>query len=256
MIPLCCGSVSVRSLPVLSVRRATIPGDDATSCEGCSAAVAVSKLFWSDPYLAECEAVVTSVAGEQVTLDRTVAFAFSGGQASDVGTIGGWPIIGAEADGFEICYTLPPDHSLEPGSEVTVTIDWPTRYRLMRLHFAAELVLEIVGRRFGRPLKTGANISAEKARIDFAWEGSIADVLPSIQAELEELVSADLRIGSAFSDERAQRRYWEIEGFARVPCGGTHPRRTGEVGRVGLKRTNPGGGRERIEIRLLEPQAS
>ena len=31
---------------------------------------------------------------------------------------------------------------------------------------------------------------------------------------------------------------------------GTHLRRTGEVGRIKLKRTNPGGGKERIEIYL------
>ena len=43
-------------------------------------------------------------------------------------------------------------------------------------------------------------------------------------------------------------RYWEIEGFARVPCGGTHLKRTGEVGNIALKRKNIGKGKERIEV--------
>ena len=35
-----------------------------------------------------------------------------------------------------------------------------------------------------------------------------------------------------------------------VPCGGTHVRRTGEVGTIALKRRNPGKGKERIEIQV------
>lgn len=40
-------------------------------------------------------------------------------------------------------------------------------------------------------------------------------------------------------------------GFAEVPCGGTHVKSTAEVGFVTLKRVNVGGGKERIEIRLV-----
>ncbi|HOG04600.1 MAG TPA: alanyl-tRNA editing protein, partial [Accumulibacter sp.] len=38
--------------------------------------------------------------------------------------------------------------------------------------------------------------------------------------------------------------------FARVPCGGTHVRRTGEIGSIRLKRNNIGRGKERVEILL------
>jgi Ser-tRNA(Ala) deacylase AlaX len=48
-------------------------------------------------------------------------------------------------------------------------------------------------------------------------------------------------------------RSWEVEGLARVPCGGTHLRTTGEVGALALKRRNVGKGKERIEILLVEP---
>jgi alanyl-tRNA synthetase len=46
-----------------------------------------------------------------------------------------------------------------------------------------------------------------------------------------------------------ERRYWDVPGFARVACAGTHPRTTGEVGAIVLTRKNPGKGLERIEIR-------
>lgn len=212
----------------------------------------VEKLFWDDPYLTECEASVTSVDGDEVTLDRTVAFAFSGGQASDVGTIAGREILGAETRGLEIAYMLPADHGLAPGDAVTVRIDAETRARLRRLHFAAEIVLELVYQLLDRPEKVGANIKPDKARLDFRYDGSIAPELPRLAEETARIIEADLPIESAFSDPATQRRYWRVEGFAQVECGGTHPRRTGEVGRVTLKRENPGRGVERIEVRLAD----
>ena len=212
----------------------------------------VRKLFWDDPYATDCEAVITSADGDVVTVDRTVAFAFSGGQESDAGTIAGREILWAKAEGLEIVYSLGPGQPLRVGERVTVTIDGARRLRLIRLHFAAELALELATRMLPDARKVGAHISAEKARIDFAWDGYLAAALPQVAAEIERLVSADLPIISAFSDVAAQRRYWEIAGFARVACGGTHPRRTGEVGRVALKRANPGAGKERIEITLAD----
>jgi Ser-tRNA(Ala) deacylase AlaX len=66
------------------------------------------------------------------------------------------------------------------------------------------------------------------------------------------IIEADLPIRSEYSNREQEQRYWEIEGFARVSCGGTHPRRTGEVGRISFKRNNIGKGKERIEIYLVD----
>lgn len=183
--------------------------------------MAVRKLFWEDPYLTQTTARVTGVHGAEVTVDRTVAFAFSGGQHSDRGTIGGHEILDADVRADEIVYTLPADHGLTPDDIVVVAIEPYARYRIMRL--------------------------------DFAWSaGSIAEAFPLVLRDLRRLVAADLEIASGYSDESAQHRYWHIEGFAQVPCGGTHIRRTGELGEISLKRENPGAGKERIEIRLLD----
>ncbi|MDI9819329.1 alanyl-tRNA editing protein, partial [Tatlockia sp. PL877] len=40
--------------------------------------------------------------------------------------------------------------------------------------------------------------------------------------------------------------------FSKVACGGTHVKSTSEVGLIALKRINIGGGKERIEIKLLD----
>jgi len=208
------------------------------------------KLFWQDPYLQSHRTRVTAVDNERVRIEETIFFAFSGGQESDAGTLGGLPVLAAEKDGLDIVYTLAADHGLQVGSEVEILIDWERRYRLMRLHFAAEMVLQLVYQLRPGIERIGAHISADKARIDFAHEGSIAVLFPLVEHEVAALLSADLPIITAFTDEAAQRRYWEVEGFARMACGGTHPRSTAEIGMLKFRRKNIGKGKERIEIGL------
>ena len=208
------------------------------------------KVFWEDPYLSQHDTTIASVDGSEVTVTSTIFYAFSGGQESDRGSIAGRPVQDARKRGSEIIYALPADHGLEPGQAVRIEIDWARRYRLMRLHFAAELVLELFYQSLGAIDKLGAHIAEDKARIDFARQQSIAPLLPGFAAEANGLIAADLDIHCAFEDEQSERRYWEIEGFSRVPCGGTHVRRTGEVGPIRLKRNNIGRGKERVEIFL------
>ena len=210
------------------------------------------KLFWENPYQTSNETRIASVKGSIVTLDETIFYAFSGGQESDYGTIAGHPILEARKVGKEIEYTLPDAHNLREGDRVTVQVDWDRRYKLMRLHFAAELVLELFYRRLADVRKIGAHIAEDKARIDFEWPESISPLLPEIVKEANAIIESDVEIISAFSNVADEKRYWKIANFAEVPCGGTHLRRTGEVGALRLKRNNIGKGKERVEIYLIQ----
>jgi len=208
------------------------------------------KQFWVDPYQTKHGAMVRTAASNEVTLDSTIFFAFSGGQESDHGTFNGIPVISARKEGLDIIYTLPEEAMLCVGEQVEIEIDWARRHRLMQLHFAAELVLEIMYKMLPDAEKVGAHIGQDKARIDFGWPQSIAPLLEDVAAKANEIISADLAIVSEFEERETERRYWEIEGFSRVPCGGTHVRSTGEIGRIRLKRENKGRGKERVEIYL------
>lgn len=214
--------------------------------------MSVEKAFWRDPYQSRLETRIAGVSGNDVTLAATIFYAFSGGQESDSGTIGGRRVLDARKGGREIIYTLEDGHGLQPDDPVAVEIDWARRHRLMRLHLAAEIVLELATQNLPGIEKIGAHIAEDKARIDFAWTENIAKMFPMMSERANALVAADHPIISAFSDEANQRRYWEIEGFARVPCGGTHLKRTGEIGPITLKRVNIGKGKERIEIRVAD----
>ena len=150
-----------------------------------------------------------------------------------------------------IYYTLPDHHGLSENDDIVMTIDWDRRYKLMRLHFAAELILELVTRDY-QLIKVGAHIAETKSRIDFQSDFNISTIFESILKQYEAIIMQDFPIQTGFSDFKAQRRYWKIDGFAEVPCGGTHVKSTKEVGFVTLKRQNQGKGIERIEIRLVD----
>jgi Ser-tRNA(Ala) deacylase AlaX len=99
-------------------------------------------------------------------------------------------------------------------------------------------------------VKVGAHISAERARIDFASDRSLAERLAHVEDAANRIVEEDHEIVRAFFEDSDSRRYWEIADFAKVPCGGTLPSRTGEIGLILLKRSNPGKGKERVVITL------
>ena len=140
------------------------------------------KVFWENPYQTTLQTTVNSVDGNQVLFADTIAYSFAGGQESDKAWVNGIPIVDSKMDGTLIYYTLPDDHDLKPGDAVTMTIDWPRRHKLMRLHFAAELILEIVTQKYHLE-KVGAHIAENKSRIDFKSETNISSLLPAILAE-------------------------------------------------------------------------
>lgn len=213
--------------------------------------MAVKKIFWEDPYLKTDYAKMTSMDGNVMTLDRTIFFAFSGGQAFDSGSINGYKVIQARKVEKEILYTVESNYDFKINDHVEVKIDWNKRYKIMRLHFAAEIILELMYQNFNDPKKIGANIIEDKARVDFEWGGNISETFSLLEQKARKIIDSNLAMTSEFSDEEQEMRYWQVDGFAKVACGGTHIRKTGEVGEILLKRGKRlGNNKERIEIYL------
>jgi Ser-tRNA(Ala) deacylase AlaX len=211
----------------------------------------MKKMFWENPYQQELTTQVTSVNGNEVLFTATIAYSFAGGQESDKAWVNGIQILNSRMENNLIYYTLPENHGLQPGDNVVMTIDWTRRHKLMRLHFTAELVLEIVTQ-IAQLEKVGAHIAETKARIDFKSDTNISHLFDEILARYNRIIEQNLPIHKDYSDVATQRRFWKIDGFAQVPCGGTHVNFTGEVGFVNLKRDRPGKGIERVIITLQE----
>jgi Ser-tRNA(Ala) deacylase AlaX len=165
------------------------------------------KLFWTDPYLTEINTRIVSVAGNDITVEETIFYPFAGAQEADHGTIENHRVLKARKDGKEIVYALENGHGLKPGDQVRIIVDWDRRYKLMRLHFATEIILELIYQKLKSIKKIGAHIAQDKARIDLEWDENISALLTDIQYEALRLIEADWEITSAFSDVASEIRY-------------------------------------------------
>ena len=209
----------------------------------------MKRLFWEDPYMKGCKAKVKSVDGKGVELEGTCFFAFSGGQQSDSGSIGGIPVVNAEKKGDTIVYILEREPEFGEGDTVDVEIDWEKRNRIMRLHSAAHIVWFFAEKKLATRKLIGSNVTEEKARIDYEYPESLAPLLPGIEGEVNVFISESHPI-KTYADEGDPMKRWLECGEFRCPCGGTHLRDAKEIGKIKLKRKNIGGGKERIEITL------
>jgi Ser-tRNA(Ala) deacylase AlaX len=230
----------------------------------------MKKRFWLDPYLCKLDTTVTSVNGNEIVIDETIAYSESGGQESDKATINGIAVLSSRMDKskpFLIYYTLPEGHRLSVGDKVTMEIDWPRRNRLMRLHFTCELILVLMNRLFNKTLdgvelrpeeidtvikKRGAHMSETGARVDFECAANISEYFPAILTEYKKIIDADIPIEKGFLNEAEEVRFWRLPNIAMIPCGGTHVHSTGEIGDIALKRDRANKGVERIRISLKD----
>lgn len=212
-------------------------------------------LFRDDAYQKENAAVVTEVTPEGgIVVDRTVFYATAGGQPGDRGTL-------VWADGSEIVIETavyaPAKTDIihvaaagselpEPGEAVMLRLDWPTRYKRMRMHTA----LHLLSVALPFPV-TGGSIGEDEGRLDFDIpEGGLDK--DEITAKLAEMIATGGRVSERWiSDDEllanpglvktmsvkppmgtGKVRLVEIEGLDLQPCGGTHVRGLDEIGAV------------------------
>jgi misacylated tRNA(Ala) deacylase len=233
-------------------------------------------LFRADAYLTEADAHVVAVGPEGVELDRTPFYAESGGQPGDTGRL-------RRADGTEIAvigavhpagdrgrvlHLLDPAApALAPGEPFRAILDVARRLRLMRMHTA----LHLLSVALPHPV-TGGQIGADKGRLDFDMAEPPTD-LEAIAARLNAFVAADLPVTEEWITDAALAAQPELvktmkvkpptgQGRVRLvrigtgdatvdlqPCGGTHVRRTGEIGPLRLGKIEKKG-RENRRVHL------
>lgn len=234
------------------------------------------KLYRDYPYLKECNAQVISIGTQGIELNQTVFFAEAGGQVGDQGTIEEVPILDAQHLGGRLLLrsdapvinvgttivhlpSVPTPFSI--GDQVRIVLDWPRRYRIMRMHTAAHVVLyaalQFAGPRGSAKLHgtlKGCRIDAEEARFDFpAQERLNTTDLARIQDWSNAFLHQDFAIEYNADRDEPDLRSWRCGEIA-MYCGGTHVRNTKEVGEIIVKRHNKGKGLERIYLKFNESE--
>ena len=234
-------------------------------------------LFRDDAYLPETEATVLGVnARRGIILDRTVFYATGGGQPGDSGRLeraGGAPIAIATTvygeDKSEIVHVPGEAEALpEAGETVRAALDWERRYRHMRIHTGLHLLSVVL------PFPvTGGSIGADEGRLDFDLEGGEVPAKEAIEEQLNGLVTANHPVSQEWITDDAllanpglvktmkvkppmgtgRVRLVRIGDIDLQPCGGTHVRATGEIGRLTIgKIESKGRQNRRVRIRFAE----
>jgi misacylated tRNA(Ala) deacylase len=231
----------------------------------------VELLFQDDPYLKDCVATVTRVSREGVRLDRTVFYPMGGGQPGDTGLLRMTDntkvqIVDTQKgeDHSDVVH-VPEEGSPmpAPGTKVMAEIDWDRRHRLMRMHSCLHVLCAVV-----EGDVTGGQIGEAKGRLDFNLPNTQLDK-DTITAELNRIIAEDHPMGARWITEEEMAaqpdlvrtmsvkppsgagrvRLMEIAGVDLQPCGGTHVKRTGEIGKVRVaKIENKGRQNRRVNI--------
>jgi len=229
----------------------------------------VRKQYLTDPYRSECEATVVEIRDGRMLLSDTIFFPEGGGQVGDTGLAGEVPILDTQKfggkpfvrDDFpemimvegEIAHFFQPGPTAPGvGDELLLRLDWDRRYKIMQRHSAAHLAFWYATDARPDLYVKGCRIDDNSARFDFiADERLDPDAVAEWEALSNDAVADDLEITNEPVDNQAEALMWYCSDM-RMPCGGTHVRSTGEIGRISLRRKRQGNRLERLYITLDE----
>ncbi len=234
-------------------------------------------LFRTDAYLRSHAARVLASSAAGIVLDRSAFYVRAGGQPGDTGTLT-WsgtttPIADTvKGEGGVVLHVPAEGAALPPeGAEVTATLDWDRRHRLMRMHSSLHLLCSLIP---GAGV-TGGQVGADRSRLDF----DLAE--PPTKEWLTERLNALIAAGHAITETSIAEEELDANpglvrtlsvqpprGTGRIrlvrigdaaapvdlqPCGGTHVRSTAEIGGVVVQKLeNKGKANRRVYVALTD----
>jgi misacylated tRNA(Ala) deacylase len=228
-------------------------------------------LFIEDSYLKDFDATILNIDSNKIILDRTAFYAKSGGQPGDIGKI---ILNGKEINIIDTVYDNKQNilHVCENSNDLKIDekikgkINWEIRYKHMRMHTALHLLCSLI------PYDvTGGQISYEKSRLDFNADDKIEK--EEIENKINQLVKDDHEISyqwitleeldnqpdlvrtMSVKPPRTNNkiRLVKIGSIDLQPCGGTHVKRTKEIGNIRIgKIENKGKMNRRVNLSISD----
>ena len=219
-------------------------------------------LFGDDAYLNETSAKIVGFSDESgVVLEKTIFYPTGGGQPGDIGSLEingkSYPVqdtVKGNAGDIVLILEHGPE-GLNIGDTGVQILNWEVRYSHMKVHTALHLLSVVI------PLPvTGGAITALKGRLDFNMPDAIENK-DELTDRLNHLIQGDYEITESWiSDDELQANPGLVKtmsvkppvGAGKVrlirigndekqidlqPCGGTHVKRTSEIGKMHLGKT-------------------
>ena len=228
-------------------------------------------LFRDDAYCRSASGTVTALTEEGgIVLDATIFYPTAGGQPGDSGQLtwdGGQMKIATtlKGEGDDIVLVPAEPAPMPPvGTVVTQEIQWDRRHRLMRVHTALHLLSVVI------PLPvTGGSIGVDKGRLDFDMPEAPSDK-EALEAELNDLIAGDHRVTDEYITDAeldanpelvktmsvqpprgvGDIRMIRVADIDYQPCGGTHVKNIGEIGRIRVSKIE-NKGRQNRRVHLI-----
>src|SRR2546421_47418 len=211
------------------------------------------RLYYNDSHLVEFDARVVAVTADAegraaVVLDRTAFYPTGGGQPADTGLLGGARVVDCvEAEGGEVLHVVE-GSAPQAGACVRGVVDWPRRLDHVQQHTGQHILSQAFVELYGAQTRS-FRMMAGACEIDVDLRDPSDEKIESAVDRANEIVWDDraVRVHNVTPEEAARMplrkdsaregelRIIEIEGFDFSPCGGTHARRTGEVGLIAAR---------------------
>jgi alanyl-tRNA synthetase len=206
------------------------------------------RLYYDDAYLTDFDAEVVARAEHEglpaVVLDRTAFYPESGGQPWDRGTLGGVKVAQVlDLDG-SILHVL--EKEIAAGA-VRGRVDWATRFDHMQQHTGQH----VLSQAFWELLKgetLSFHMGLEVSTLEIGLRAISDAEWDKVEDRANAVVGEDREVKTYFVPEekiggvplrrppkkQGLLRVVEVDGFDYSACGGTHVRRTGEIGTIKL----------------------
>ncbi|MEM5777006.1 MAG: alanyl-tRNA editing protein [Candidatus Aenigmatarchaeota archaeon] len=227
----------------------------------------MKKLFWEDAYLKEFDATVVKVEGNSVWLDQTAFNGRGGGLPGDVGWLNDVKVVDSIKKGDDVIHVLERPVFKE-GDKVHGKLDWEKRYKIMRMHTAAHLLIGLLARE--GLLVTGNQLGYEESRMDFNMEVLDREKILKYAEEANEIAAKGgkvkiyfmkredalkdpglIKMAEAMPPEIDQWRIVDI-GIDKQPDGGVHVADLKEIGKIKItKFENKGKNNRRLYFELI-----
>lgn len=224
------------------------------------------RLYYDDAYLTEFDGKITAIRPDGwAALDRSAFYPTSGGQPFDTGTL----TIGervlrvtdVEVEDGVVWHRL--EGPANVGERAHGRIDWERRFDHMQQHAGDHMLAGAAWQLFGG-VTIGLHLGKENSTIDMTLPDGRTHLTPEEMETLEDTVNRrvqqddPIRCWFPTAEElnmlpmRKQPtvnehvRVVAMGDYEMVPCGGTHPRSTGQIGPIKIISCTPSRGNLRL----------
>jgi alanyl-tRNA synthetase len=182
-------------------------------------------------------------------LESTYFYPESGGQQADRGTIGNIPVLDVQTDDDGRVWHVVAAEAAAPSGDVPAEVDWARRFDHMQQH-TGQHVLSAAFERVLDAATLSCHLGEERSSVELALADADWRMVERIEEAANRVVWEDRPIERHWVDDEGVKRFAlrkppAVSGRIRIveipewdvsACGGTHTRRTGEVGAIKIVR--------------------